>query len=291
MPSAYEIITEKFTDQLEQGTVPWRKPWTCRELPMNLISKKPYSGVNVLLLMIAGYSSPYWLTLNQIKQKKGAIIEEQKNKYTIISFCKSVPKKDDPKKFYSMFRYYKVWNLEQCEDIDAPQSEALDFVENINAETIVNRYADCPNIEHRGDVAGYQPTQDYIVMPHRERFTSENHYYFTLFHEMAHSTGHKSRLDRLVIGCFNRQSKTYAFEELVAELTAAFLCHEAGIDQTDLFDNSAAYLASWIKRLKNDSRLIVSAAKHAQKAVEYMRGEYKPSGDKAAHEQVMEAVS
>lgn len=287
--TVYKIITDKFIDQLKKGVVPWRKPWACRDMPMNLISKKTYSGVNVLLLLMSGYSSPYWLSFKQVGQKGGKIRKGEKG--TIITYFNMVKDKKDPSKTFPMFRYYKVWNAEQCDGIEVPKTDRLDFIENANAESVSARYADCPDIKHGGDQAGYSPVQDYIVMPHRDSFETSNHYYHVLFHEQVHSTGHKSRLDRLVVGCFTRTSQTYAFEELVAELGASFLCNDAGIDQTALFENSAAYINTWLGRLQNDPKLIVKAARHAQKAVEYMRGEYKPEKDTSEKEQVIEAVS
>lgn len=270
MPSVYDIVTTKFVDQLKAGVVPWRKPWSCGSLPQNLISKKAYSGVNVYLLLMSGYSSPYWLTYNQATQKGGSVRKGEKS--TLITFFKSMKSKKDPNKSIPMFRYYKVFNIEQCDGIEVPQSSELDFVEDRNAEKVMALYADCPPIAHGGDSARYSPLADAITMPTKGQFDSVNSYYLTLFHESIHSTGHKSRLDRLKIGCFERTQATYAFEELVAELGANFLAHEAGIDPSGLFDNSAAYIAGWLKALQNDTKLIVSAASHAQKAVEYMQG-------------------
>ena len=285
----YKIITDKFIEQLQKGVVPWRKPWACSDMPMNLVSKKAYNGVNVLLLLMSGYSSPYWLSFKQIDEKGGTIRKGEKG--TIITYFSVTKDKKDPSKTFPMFRYYRVWNIEQCDGIEAPKTERLDFIENANAETISARYADCPKITHGGNSAAYSPVGDYIIMPNRDTFETANHYYSVLFHEQIHSTGHKSRLDRLVVGCFTDNSKTYAFEELVAELGAAFLCNDAGIDQTALFDNSAAYINSWLKRLQNDSRLIVKAARHAQKAVEYMKGDYNPDNKTSEKDQVIAAIS
>lgn len=287
--NVYKIITDKFIEQLNKGVVPWRKPWACRDLPMNLVSKKPYNGVNVLLLLMSGFSSPYWLSFKQVQAKGGKVRKGEKG--TIISYFKVMKDKKDPNKTYPLFRYYRVWNVEQCDGIEVPQSDTVEFVENANAEAVSSRWTDCPEVRHGGDSAHYLPVQDYIQMPSRDSFKTPEHYYSILFHEQIHATGHKSRLDRLVVGCFTKNSKTYAFEELVAELGSSFLRHDAGIDASALFDNSAAYIASWLKALQNDPKLIVKAATHAQKAVEYMRGEYKPNSEKSEKQSVLETVS
>lgn len=285
MSKVYQIITDKFIDQLKKGVIPWRKPWACTDMPMNLVSKKPYRGVNLLILAMSGFSSPWWLTKNQIESKGGSIKPDQKD--TIITFFTVNKDKKDPKKSYMVFRFYKVWNVEQCDNIEVPKTENIDFIENVNAETISANYKDCPEIKHGGNRAFYSPVSDYIQMPNKESFKSPNHYYTTLFHEQIHSTGHHTKLDRLKVGCFDNDRKEYAFEELVAEIGASFLCHEAKIDQTDLFDNSVAYINSWLTKLKNDATLIVSAARHAQIAVEYMKGnQNKESESEVQHEAV-----
>ena len=285
----YKIITDKFVEQLKKGVVPWHKPWVCRDMPMNLVSKKTYNGVNLLLLLMSGFSSPYWLSFKQVGAKGGTIRKGEKG--TIITYFNVVKSKTDPTKTFPMFRYYRVWNVDQCEGIEVPKSDRAEFVENVNAEAVSKRWVDCPEIRHGGDSAHYSPVEDYIKMPNRDSFDTPDHYYSILYHEQTHASGHKSRLDRLVVGCFTRTSQTYAFEELVAELGASFLRHEAGIDGSALFDNSASYISNWLTRLNNDSSLIVKAARHAQKAVEYMRGEYQPEGEKRERDAVIEAVS
>jgi antirestriction protein ArdC len=269
MSKVYEIITDKFIAELKKGVVPWRKPWKCSGLPMNLISKKPYNGINLLLLMMSGFASPYWLTFNQAKQKGGSVKKGEKS--TLISFWKITKGKDGGKDRF-MLRYYRVFNVEQCEGIEVPTEKELDFVTNDKAQAIIDNFEDCPEIKFGGDRACWSPSLDVVNTPRPEDFKSPEYYYAVNYHELIHSTGHESRTGRLANYNSVFGSESYAFEELVAELGAAFLCHDADIDLSKVFDNSAAYVAGWLKRLQNDPKLIVKAAKASQEAANYIRG-------------------
>jgi antirestriction protein ArdC len=178
-----------------------------------------------------------------------------------------------------LVRYYSVFNVEQCDGIsharlEAQTEEPAPFNAIEAAEAIVASYPDAPSISQDGRASAYyRPATDSIHMPERETFDSEAHFYATLFHEMTHSTGHESRLARPgVSNPIRYGSHEYSQEELVAEMGAAFLLAEARIDSDSLTDNSAAYVASWLKALKNDPKLVVLAGAQAQKAVDHITG-------------------
>ena len=262
-----EIITEKFIEALENGVCPWRKPWNGSATPQNFITKKPYNGINFFLLSLMPYSSPYWMTYKQASAKGGKV--KKGEKATLVTFWKlfkTTDKKTGEAKQIPLLRYYNVFNLEQCEGIEAPASEEkpLDFCPIEEAEKFASDYCEKEDLEvtFKENQAYYSPATDYVNMPRKESFKGEQGYYSTLFHELAHSTGHAKRLNRLEKCGFG--SESYAKEELVAELSAAFACAELGLDNT--FGNSAAYLQGWIKKLKGDSKLLISASSYAKKA-------------------------
>jgi antirestriction protein ArdC len=276
--SVYEIITNQILAELERGQVPWRKPW--RTLPpANLVSKKPYRGINVFLLAFAGYGSQYWLTFNQAKQLGGNIRKGQHG--TKIVFWKCNTRETESadgeieERRSAFLRYYTVFNLEQTEGLKAllrlPPAFPIE-----SAEEIVKGMPNPPAFE-QDSRAAYVPSSDTVTMPSRAAFYSQAEYYSTLFHELTHSTGHAKRLGREGIEKIQPfGSEDYSKEELVAEMGSAMLCGAAGIEQTTI-GNSAAYLRSWINRLKADSRLVISAARAAQEAADYIRGESKDS--------------
>ena len=281
--SVYEIITERILEKLEQGTVPWQRPWsTAGGRPGNLITGREYRGVNVFLLASQGFTSPYWVTFKQAKQLGGSVCKGERS--TPIVFWRWIAREtENPEtgetetKQIPLVRYYSVFNAEQCDDIsharlEAKQEEPEPFNPIESAERIVASYPKPPSISEDGrGTAYYRPTTDSIHTPNRETFDSEEHYYATLFHEMAHSTGHESRLARPGVTDRSRYgSHEYSQEELVAEMGAAFLAAEAGIDNEGLVEHSAAYLASWLKALRNDKKLVVFAGAQAQKAVDHI---------------------
>jgi antirestriction protein ArdC len=178
-----------------------------------------------------------------------------------------------------LIRYYNVFNVEQCDGIthkrlEAQQDEPAPFNAIEAAEAIVASYPEPPSISQDGRASAYyRPATDSIHMPERETFDSEAHFYATLFHEMTHSTGHESRLARPgVSNPIRYGSHEYSQEELVAEMGAAFLLAEARIDSDSLTDNSASYIQSWLKALKNDPKLVVLAGAQAQKAADHITG-------------------
>jgi len=281
MPSVYEIVTDKIVAMLEEGVTPWRKPWKGSDgAPCNLVSGKRYQGVNALLLGMAGFFdghlSPYWMTYKQAKQKGGNVRKGEKG--ALVLFFKLL-EKDDPNRkpdekprFIPLARYYTVFNLDQTEGIDAPEVKDLPIFSPIEtAEKIVEDMPNKPELVHGGGRACYDPKKDIVTLPKPETFISREEYYSTAFHELTHSTGHKSRLDRKFDKVAALGSDDYSKEELIAEMGAGFLCAEAGIENATL-ENSASYIQNWINALKADSRLIVQAGSKAQKASNYILG-------------------
>jgi antirestriction protein ArdC len=283
--TVYQIVTDKIISHLENGVAPWRQPWRADDQgPRNLDGHR-YRGINVLLLIMEsmgnGYQSPYWLTFNQAKAKGGTVKKGEKS--TVIIFWKKIMVREKneatgkiEKKIIPMLRYYRVFNLEQTEGVKIPRKVLEDQLAAskpdadhdpiAEAEAIVLGYKDGPKITKRGARAFYVPSTDKITVPPMKAYDSAEEFYSTLFHEMGHSTGHEGRLDRFSgkNGAFG--SHDYGREELVAEMTNAFLCAESGILTT--VENSAAYLASWIRTIKEDNRAVVVAAGQAQRAAD-----------------------
>ena len=280
---SYERITERIVSLLEQGTVPWHKPWTVKTgLPRNLISKKPYRGINVFLLMAMSYESPHWLTFRQAIQLGGNVKKGEKS--CPVVFWKRMKNEDEasdgPKKA-PLLRLYHVFNTAQCEGLkDAPGEIQMPVTKPAE---IVAGMPQPPVVKHGMAQAFYSPREDCVGVPERERFDSEASYFATLFHELVHATGSEKRLNRASISERNGfGSDPYCKEELIAELGSAFLCGYAGIvDRT--IDNSAAYVEGWLKQFQNDRTLIVYAAAQAQKAADFILGRTLPEGE-AAHD-------
>jgi len=271
----HEIITDRIIRLLESGTVPWRRPWIAG-IPKNLVSGKRYRGINVLLLECAGYSSPYWLTYKQTIDKGGNVRKGEAG--TPVVFWKQWEVKDtkdaDGKaKRIPIMRYYRVFNSEQCENIAAPEAPQNHFNPIEECEKVVSDMATPPTIKHMGTKAYYSHTRDLIKIPRVELFSSPEDYYGVLFHELTHATGHSSRLDRKEVqGTTAYGTEDYSREELIAEMGAAFLCgHTRIINKT--IDNNAIYIASWLKRLQNDKKLVITAASQAQKAADCILGD------------------
>lgn len=281
---------------LETGTVPWRKTWNATSNhPRNLISKKKYRGINVFMLACMPYSSQYWLTFKQCQDKGGHVRKGEKS--TPVIFWKWIDKKDAGSEDADamvvngkipMLRYYSVFNLEQVEGIEPPPAtEAIKnpFTPIERAEQIIAGMPLPPEIKYGGNSASYSPTWDVVKMPPRETFESPEEMYSTLYHELSHATGHQKRIGRKGItepSFFG--SHLYSKEELVAEMSAAFLCGHSCIERT--IENSAAYIQGWLKALKNDKTLLIQAGGAAQKAADFILnrkgGEEETTDDTAA---------
>lgn len=271
----FQQITDSIVSQLETGVRPWAKPW--REgvgfegYPRNL-NGRPYRGANVFWLQMRadshGYTAPVWATFNQVKAAGGSVRKGEKG--TLVFFWKFDKKRDEKTgelKNTVMVRTYVVFNVAgQCEGVTVPEQRAKPMAERVaDAEALAT--ATGARIGWGGNKAFYSPAFDSVQMPPREAFKSADGLYGTLFHELGHWTGHDSRLKRDFTGRFG--SEAYAFEELVAELTAAYVCGASGFYAAPREDH-AAYLASWLKVLKGDKRAFITAASQAQKAADFI---------------------
>lgn len=276
MQRAYEIITDRIIKLLEEGTVPWRRPWTGQEaLPKNLVSGKEYRGINVFMLGSAMYASPWWLTFKQAKERGGHVKKGEKGMPCIYwNWIERTDKDTGEEKKIPFVKCYSVFNVTQCDDIPYPENAEVreDYSPIAECEDIVRKMPSPPSIRHGMSRACYFPSRDGIDIPDHNQFSSDEEYYSTLFHELIHSTGHKKRLNRPGIAeprVFG--SNTYGKEELVAEMGASFLCGRAGIENR-IIENSASYIRGWLSRLKSDKKLVVQAASQSQKAADYVLG-------------------
>ncbi len=290
----YKEVTDRIIKQLEQGVIPWHKPWKCsvslikgaadlRKVAFNRITKTAYSALNQMLLSRTGEYASFkqWTDLGG-KIRKGA-------KSEMVVFWKWLDVKTEVEdengekkvkiKKIPHLRYYHVFHIEDVEgvkplaldQISKPDSEPVVFNPVEEAEQLITAYSEREKIKigYGGDSAYYSPAFDCIQLPERFQFGEKSgEFYSTAFHEIAHSTGAKHRLDRLTNDRFG--SAGYSKEELVAEISAAGMLNLLNIETPATFCNSAAYVQSWIKALKNDTKMIVVASGKAEKAVQYI---------------------
>lgn len=275
----YQDITNQVIEALEQGVKPWSCPWDVTHasgIPCNYQSQTEYKGLNIMLLWMSAqlnrFSSNKWLTYKQSKALGGQVRKGEKG--TAIFFFKIVEKKNrhendnDEQDTYAMLRTFKVFNVDQIDGIEddevamaRPERDEIALIDE------AERFIQQPwvSIRYGGQKAFYRPSTDDVVIPDRERFVSTADLYATIMHELTHWTGHQSRLDRDSKGRFG--SKDYAFEELIAELGAAFTMADLGI-VGDVQHES--YIANWLEALKNDKRYVFKAAAQASKAHQYL---------------------
>ncbi len=266
----YEYVTQNIIKQLEEGTVPWKRPWK-NGVPINYVTRKPYRGVNLFLLPHGGE----YLTFKQVQKLGGKV--KKGSKAHMVVFWKPVEyekevnnggKKEVEKVTIPLLRYYKVFHLSDTEGIPS-KLETIDNDPIESAEEILKGYTEVP-IVNKENSAYYSSSKDFINIPAINQFPKVEEYYCTAFHEIVHSTGLEGRLNRFKAtdsGIFG--SETYSFEELVAELGASMLCGVAGIEEVTI-NNSASYIASWLEKLKDDKSLIIKASAQAQKACDFV---------------------
>lgn len=267
--SLYDDITNQIINALEDGIVPWHCPFKRCSLPTNFKTGQAYNGMNTLMLWLGnlkhGYTSHYWLGFGQAKQLKGSVKKGEKATKIIACITKKETKdegNDMENVITHFFRTEYVFNLDQIEGIEIEtENEKIISIDGI--EELIRKVN--VNIKHQGERAFYKPSQDYINMPLKSKFEDTEGYYSTLLHELVHWTGHKNRLNRLEI----KQESDRAFEELVAEIGASFLCAEFGI--TPNITNTSSYVSSWLKALHNDKNYIFKAVKSATTALNYLK--------------------
>jgi antirestriction protein ArdC len=282
----YQTVTDKIIASLEQGVRPWTKPWSAGNAESRIVLPRrgngvPYRGINILMLWGAsidnGYASPFWLTYKQAQEKGAQVRKGEKG--SLVVFASSMTRTEtgdtgeENERNIPFLKGYTVFNVEQIDGLGdhyptpAGDSAPTAFERIEQADRFVA--ATGAIIRHGGSRAFYQPAVDAVQMPPAETFLDPPAYYGTLIHELTHWTGHKSRLDREFGKRF--ADKAYAFEELVAELGAAFLSADLGLTPEPREDH-AAYLGHWLDVLKADKRAIFAAASQAQRAADFLAG-------------------
>lgn len=269
----YAIINNMILDKLQQGMPPWKQTWNSFGPARNYLSGKPYRGINALILGNSGFEYPLFMTFLQAKEL-GGCIKKGSESIPVIYYKKLQIEKDEDVKSIPFLRYYNVFNIDCVEGIRFKlptryQNDPIDRCESIVAG-MINK----PAIEHGGDEPHYNAMEDKVKIPARGNFTNSEEYYATLFHELSHSSGHRSRLNReSLIKPSLYGSREYCREELIAEIATCFLCGEAGIGN-NVIDNSASYIKFWQDRLvhilKDDNKAFVRASAQAQKATDYI---------------------
>ena len=276
MATIAQEVTDRILDQLKAGVCPWKQPWTggtgSKLMPVNHVTGRAYSGVNVLLLWIraqdAGYDNSRWLTYKQAQEAGGHVRKGEKG-VRVVFVSTFERETQDGLERVPFLKAFTVFNVAQCEGLSVsaePRKPVSENVRDDDAEGFIR--ATGAVINHGEGRAYFKPSTDSIMIPDFETFGTSGAYYATVFHELGHWTGAPSRLDRQFGKRFGDDA--YAAEELVAELTSAFCCAELGIQNTAGAD--AAYIAHWLKFLTDHSTAILTAASKASKALEYLRG-------------------
>ena len=270
--NVYQLVTDRIIAELEKGSIPWEKPWTgVRTGAYSRSTGKPYSLLNQMLLRKPGE----YLTFKQATEAGGSIRKGEKAQIVVFWKPFEVVEKDKDgkpvKKVIPLLKYYNVFHIDQCENVK-PRFAPDDLTPAdpiAEAETVLSDYSlrsGCRIIHERQNRAFYRPSTDEIHLPLREQFPKTAEYYSTAFHEATHSTGHEKRLNRLSKTA-HFGSQDYSKEELIAEMGAAILMNELGIETDGSFRNSAAYIQNWLHVLRDDNKMLVSAAGKAEKAV------------------------
>ena len=278
MNKVYKIVTQKIIDKLNQGVIPWEKPWISLR---NYITKREYHVINLLLLSMEKHQSSEFVTFRQVRDLKESV--KKRSRASMVVFFRRYEKEmmdengeniideetgEVKKELRFALRYYNVFNLDQTTISLPDYSNDKQLKE---CEDILQNLKNFPAIEEGGSVAAYNPVLDALVIPSKREFKDREKYYSSIFHELVHATGHETRLNGKDFKSNGFSSEKYSKEELVAEIGASFLCAKCGIENKTI-NNSAAYIQGWLERLNNDSTLIISASAQAQKAVDYILG-------------------
>lgn len=289
----FREVTDKMIASLESGTPLWRQAWQSGNegLPANAVTGRRYGGINVMLLwsdaVNKGYERNRWLTFRQAREAGGNVRRGEKSTTVVLfkpfqkaeeddSGCMIKDENGDPvMRGYRMMDSFHLFNIDQCENLPGklcPEQPVLPEAERIAGADKIVTASGVPVRHNSGGRACYHPIADHIIMPQAVQFQTPADYYSTLLHELVHSTGHPSRLAREgIVNCpADKHDPVYGFEELIAEMGAAFLCADLGI-QGDLQHES--YIASWLTILKEDKRAIFRAARYAREAFEYLTAE------------------
>jgi antirestriction protein ArdC len=279
MRNLHQEITDRIVARLRDGVCPWRQPWSGKGhgvMPRNAVTSRAYSGVNVLILWSraqdSSYSDPRWLTFKQALELGGNVRKGEKGE-TVIFVSKVIKEdKDGARRAIPFLKAYTLFNVAQCDNLPAKiaNPDAASHIVNPNTrDEIADAFiaSTGADLRHGEAHAYYRPIGDYINLPPFETFKDASSYYGTAFHELGHWTGAEKRVDRTFGKKFG--DAAYSAEELVAELTSAFLCGEFGFDNNGV---DADYITHWVSFLTDHSSAIITAAAAASRAVEFMRG-------------------
>lgn len=272
----YSMVTERIISQLEKGAIPWKKPWAkCLDGTFNRITRKPYSLLNQLLLLHGGE----YATFKQWDQIGGRVKKGEKAEIVVFWKMQDLAEKNERGeieiKKIPLLRYYNVFHISQVDNVlPLIKTENFGTKPIDQAEKILHDYIERESIAlsvRESDEAFYNPITDSITLPRITQFEHAETFYSTAFHECGHSTLKANRCDREAENKTARfGSEDYSKEELVAEITSAAIMNHIGLETLAAFNNSAAYIQNWLKALKNDKKLIVSASGKAEKAARYI---------------------
>lgn len=289
---AYQMVTDRICEMLEQGFIPWDRPWAMAATmgwsghdghAYSLLNQwlladpqKKYASLDELTKDIAGE----WVTFKQAHDRGGNVKKGEHGRKII--FFSMVPKKDEAGQptgeTYPCTQWAVVFKVSQCEGVEQKFHKDADtlypFSPDLTADQVASAYISGQGItliSRHGNRAAYSPATDTVIMPQPEQFADSVEYYSTLFHELVHSTGHQSRLNRITRSAAFGDDD-YSAEELVAEIGSASILATLGIENGRTFRNSAAYIQNWLKALRNDKRLIVTASARAEKAIRMIFG-------------------
>lgn len=273
----YAMVTERIIEKLSQGYIPWKKTWfSCQQGAFNRISRRPYSLLNQLLLQHAGEYATY----KQWEQLGGQVKKGEKAEIVVFWKMHEVEQKNESgeieKKSIPLLRYYYVFHISQVENVVPLKKDAGHATEPLEAaERVFRGYTERERIKvYRGNEAFYRRSDDSITLPNIRQFKKAEEYYAVAFHESSHSTLKECRCNReadTADAYFGNES--YSKEELVAEISSAFILHSLGIETEGTFSNSCAYVQNWISALRKDKKLIVAASGKAEKASRYILNE------------------
>ena len=281
----YQIVTDRICEQLNKGIIPWNRPWTgVADGAISYTTRKPYSLLNQMLL---GEDGEY-ITFNEVAKLGGKVKKDAKSQMVVFfkryikeesGINPDTGEEENKEKISFALRYYNVFNIKDCEGIPAKtREEKRLFTEDKTGEEVISEYINreasngfkFENI--KGNRAYYSPSLDKVVLPLKEQFEREGEYYSTAFHEIAHSTLKECRCNRKQKETVHFGDEDYSKEELVAEITSANICSVTGIETASTFQNSVAYIQSWLRALQNDTKMIVFASSQAEKATRYILG-------------------
>ena len=272
----YQTITDRIIKELENGTVPWHKPWKCTSGAISRATGKPYSILNQLMLPQEGE----YVTFKQAIEEGHPVRKGEKASMVFFfKFLETEDKETGEIKTVPLLKYYSVFHISQCEGMKPRFAASVPFHSDLQpdkkAESIIDNYVRSSGVTLKciqSNKAYYSPVKDTIVVPEISQYSDVAEFYSTVFHESVHSTGHHTRLNRIT-DVARYGSESYSKEELVAELGASYLVNIAGLETASSIQNSAAYVNGWLSALKNDKRFIVSAAGQAEKAVRLVLAE------------------